>query len=49
MTEGRVWLVQCLRDESLREERAMADWLKDNLAPTISQFLARAEANSAKR
>jgi len=33
------------------EEVAMAEWLKENLAPTTQQFLARAEADSdsAKR
>ncbi|MER8524298.1 DUF892 family protein [Mesorhizobium sp. M0644] len=38
-------------DENLREEVAMAEWLKDHLPSTTEQFLARAEteSDSAKR
>ncbi|MER9331525.1 DUF892 family protein [Mesorhizobium sp. M0488] len=38
-------------EENLREEVAMADWLKDHLPATAEQFLARAdtESESAKR
>ena len=38
-------------EENLREEIAMADWLKDNLPRTTEQFLNRAaaESDSAKR
>ncbi|WP_352752483.1 DUF892 family protein [Mesorhizobium sp. M0204] len=38
-------------EENLREEVAMADWLKTRLPSTTEQFLARAEADSdsAKR
>ncbi|MER9445743.1 DUF892 family protein [Mesorhizobium sp. M0340] len=38
-------------EENLREEVAMADWLKSRLPSTAEQFLARAEADSdsAKR
>ncbi|GLS30762.1 Ferritin-like metal-binding protein YciE [Mesorhizobium albiziae] len=38
-------------EENLREEVAMAEWLKNNLAPTTQLFLSRANADrdSAKR
>ena len=38
-------------EENLREEVAMAEWLKNNLAPTTQTFLSRAEADqgTAKR
>ena len=38
-------------EENLREEVAMAEWLKNHLAPTTQMFLSRAEADrdSAKR
>jgi ferritin-like metal-binding protein YciE len=38
-------------EENLREEVAMADWLKKNLGPTTTMFLTRAEidSDSAKR
>jgi ferritin-like metal-binding protein YciE len=38
-------------EQNLREEVAMADWLKKHLGPTTTKFLRRAEAdsNSAKR
>jgi ferritin-like metal-binding protein YciE len=38
-------------EENLREEEAMAEWLKSHIAGTTEQFLARAEsdADSAKR
>lgn len=38
-------------EENLREELAMADWLKDHIGPTTRTFLARREAGSdaAKR
>lgn len=38
-------------DQNLREEVAMAEWLKNHLAPTTQQFLSRAEIDKdvAKR
>ncbi len=38
-------------NQNLREEVAMADWLKSNLQPTTAKFLSRAETDSesAKR
>ncbi|MCL7999824.1 ferritin-like domain-containing protein [Brucella sp. 21LCYQ03] len=38
-------------EENLREEEAMADWLKEHLTATTEQFLVRSEsdADSAKR
>lgn len=36
-------------EQNLREEQAMAEWLKDNLPQVTQTFLTRAEADSAKR
>ncbi|TIN62422.1 MAG: DUF892 family protein, partial [Mesorhizobium sp.] len=38
-------------EENLREEVAMADWLKSHIPTTTEQFLARADSESenAKR
>jgi ferritin-like metal-binding protein YciE len=38
-------------EQNLREEEAMAEWLKNHIAGTTAQFLARAEADAetAKR
>jgi ferritin-like metal-binding protein YciE len=38
-------------EQNLREEEAMAEWLKNNLEPTTAMFLAREETDSeaAKR
>ncbi|TIS83017.1 MAG: DUF892 family protein, partial [Mesorhizobium sp.] len=38
-------------EQNLREEEAMAEWLKDNLPQVTETFLARADADSdsAKR
>jgi ferritin-like metal-binding protein YciE len=38
-------------EQNLREEEAMAEWLKNNLEPTTTAFLAREETDSeaAKR
>jgi ferritin-like metal-binding protein YciE len=38
-------------EQNLREEEAMAEWLKNNIEPTTAMFLARAETDSdaAKR